>query len=139
DDHGLSQIDLVLRSGQRVERTELVQLSGQEQSYRGAYTLTPDHDLIRKAFLPVRVSIEARDGNTATGPGWGKSRPILLIPRPLGDEIAKRHIALREFRASVSGFLAADIQAAHLSTEIAHTFRMEAHKKLTEAMGTLTL
>src|SRR5690606_5897448 len=82
---------------------------------------------------------EARDGNTATGPGWGKSRPILLIPRPLGDEIAKRHIALREFRASVSGFLAADIQAAHLSTEIAHTFRMEAHKKLTEAMGTLTL
>src|SRR5690606_15748866 len=61
DDHGLSQIDLVLRSGQRVERTELAQLSGQEQSYRGAYTLTPDHDLIRKAFLPVRVSIEARE------------------------------------------------------------------------------
>lgn len=137
DDHGISQVDLVLRSGQRVERTELSQLSGQEQSYQGAYTLTPDHDLIRKAFLPVRVSIEARDGNTATGPGWGKSRAILLIPRPLGDESADRHIALRQFRAAVSGFLAADIQAGRMSAEPARTFRIEAHKELTGALEAL--
>jgi hypothetical protein len=115
DDHGLSQVDLELSSGQRQVRTELVRLDGQARFYRGGHALTSEHELLRRAFLPVHVRVEARDGNTATGPLWGQSQEYVLLPEPLGKAVARRHVALRQFRRAVSAYLAADHQAAYLT------------------------
>lgn len=139
DDHGISQVDLVLRSGQQTERKELVRLGGLERTYRAAHTLTRDHDLIQRAFLPVRVSIEARDENTTGGPSWGKSGTITLVPEPLGHEEAQRHLALRKFRESVSGYLAADLGAARLSARQADEARKIARVELRKAAETLRI
>lgn len=137
DDHGLTQVDLVITSGQRSHREELAHLDGQRQSYRGAHRLTKEHDMFRRAFLPVHVTVEARDGNTATGPNWGKSRAITLIPEPLGKEIAERHKSLREFRQALTTYLAKDIEASHLTISAAKDARKEAHEALLSSYETL--
>lgn len=137
DDHGLTQIDLVLQSGQRSSRKELAHLDGQEQIYQGGTTLTREHELLRKAFLPVRVTIEARDGNTASGPSWGRSKAIVLLPEPLGADLAKRHVALRAFRRQLSVFLAEDIRASHQSRHIAEETLESAHVTLLDAFSQL--
>ncbi len=115
DDHGLSQVDLVVRSGQRTDRSELVRLDGQTRMYRGGTALTREHELLRRPFLPVHISIEARDGNTATGPTWGRSQEIILLPEPLGQAVAQRHIALRFFRKSVSAYVSQEHEAGYKS------------------------
>jgi hypothetical protein len=139
DDHGLSQIDLVLESGQRRERKELASLDGRQRVHRGGYTLHADHELLKKAFLPVRVTIEARDGNLATGPSWGKSQAIVLLPPPLGNDVARRHIALRKFRRELSAYLANQILSSSLSGEAAQQSRREAHAELVAAFDLLSL
>ena len=139
DDHGLSQVDLVVISGQRSVRKELVHLDSQKRFYRGAYILTREHELLRQAFLPVHVFIEARDGNTATGPSWGKSKGIVLMPEPLGQQIAERHIALRKFRSALSDFLATDMAAARLSRVDARLLREEGLIKVEEELGELSM
>lgn len=130
DDHGLSQIDLVVESGQRSERSELAHLDGQRPLYRGGHTLTRDHELLKKAFLPVRVRIEARDGNSATGPSWGRSQEIVLTPKPLGKDVAERHRAFRKLRTALSHFYADHSRATGLSGDAAGHARAAAHEKL---------
>jgi hypothetical protein len=137
DDHGISQVDLVIRSGQRTERKELVHLNGEKRVYDGAHTLARDHELIHRAFLPVRVSIEARDENTSAGLLWGKSGGITLIPEPLGHGVAKRHIALRTFRSAMSSYLASDIRAARLPSLQAEEARKEATGLIQAASSSL--
>lgn len=131
DDHGLSQVDLVLSSGQRQVRTELARLDGQSRFYRGGHALTSEHELLRRAFLPVHVRIEARDGNTATGPLWGRSQEYVLLPEPLGKAIAQRHIALRQFRRAVSAYVAADHQAGYSAS----SKRQDAERAASEALS----
>lgn len=134
DDHGLAQVDLVLSSGQRTVRTELARLDAQTRVYRGGHALTREHELLRRAFLPVHVRVEARDGNTATGPTWGKSHEIILLPEPLGKAVAQRHLALREFRKEVSAFVAADHEAGYVSLETRKEAEQAAHAKLRQAL-----
>lgn len=133
DDHGITQIDLVVQSGQRVVREELARLDGRKMVHRGAYRLPPDHEILRRAFLPVRVRVEARDGNTATGPSWGKSEAIVLLPKPLGQDMADRHRNLRAFRAALTKYLADDVRAARLSRVEAEEFREAARGELRAA------
>ncbi len=137
DDHGISQIDLVMSSGQRSFRKELVHLDSQKRGHTGAYTLTREHELLRRAFLPVHVWIEARDGNTATGPSWGKSKVITLVPEPLGKEMASRHISLRRYRKSIAQYLATDMGAAHLSRRDALSARRAAFQVLSQELHAL--
>ncbi len=138
DDHGLSQIDLVIESGQRSDRQELAQLSGQSRVYHGGHTLTREHELIKKAFLPVRVRVEASDGNSATGPSWGKSKEYVLLPKPLGKDVAERHLALRQFRADLSRFYAEHAAASTLSSQAAHEARAQAHAALLAALAAMS-
>ncbi len=137
DDHGLTQVDLVLRSGQRTSRKELAHLDGQRPFYQGGTTLTREHELLRRAFLPVRVTIEARDGNTAGGPAWGVSQAIVLIPEPLGTELAERHRALRRFRKAMSTYLAENVRAAHLSLRESDEALKAAHEVLSKSFSQL--
>jgi hypothetical protein len=137
DDHGITQIDLVIQSGQRVVREELARLDGQKALYQGVHRLPPDHEILLRAFLPVRVTIEARDGNTATGPNWGKSEAIVLLPRPLGQDVADRHRSLRTFRRALTKYLAEDLRAAHLTRASADEARKAAQTELQTALETL--
>lgn len=137
DDHGLNQVDLVLRSGQRTSRKELAHLDGQRPFYQGGTTLTREHELLRRAFLPVRVTIEARDGNTASGPAWGASQAIVLIPEPLGTEFALRHRSLRQFRKAMSSYLSEHVRAAHLSLRESDEALSRAHQTLSTAFSSL--
>ncbi len=130
DDYGLASVELVMRSGRREERKELVQLDGQERVYRGGYALTSDHPMLKGAFLPVLVTIEARDNNSVEEPGRGVSEAFTLLPRPLGSKLGKRHRALREFRSEVVAFLSSEMAAARLS-------RREAREKQAEALSEL--
>lgn len=137
DDHGITQVDLVIQSGQRVVREELGRLDGQKTVYKGAHRLPPDHEILRRAFLPIRVSIEARDGNTATGPSWGRSEAIVLLPKPLGRDAADRHRDLRAFRSALTKYLAEDLRAARLSLFEAQEARETAREELRAAYTTL--
>lgn len=101
DDHGLDQIDLVLRSGRREERRPLVKLSGEERIHRAGHALTGDDAFLRRAFLPVAVTIEAKDNDTATGPKWGRSAAITLNPPPVGAREAARYAALKSVREAL--------------------------------------
>ena len=79
DDHGLRQIDLVLRSGGREDRRVLEKIDGQTRSEQGAQALGSDDAFIRRMFLPIEVTIEAKE-RRARRSKWGRSEAITLVP-----------------------------------------------------------
>jgi hypothetical protein len=101
DDHGLRQIDLVLRSGGREDRRVLERLDGQSRTERGAQALDPGDAFIRRSFLPVLVTIEAKDNDVLTGAKWGRSAAITIQPAPLGAPEARRFEALLKAQGTV--------------------------------------
>jgi hypothetical protein len=140
DDHGLRQIDLVLRSGGREERRVLEKLDGQAKSEQGAQALDPSDPFFLRAFLPIEVSIEAKDNDVLAGDKWGKSAAITLVPPAIGGPEAARFRALAEARGAVVDFLAylmeheSELSKAGLRPEIARR-RAEAVRTLREALS----
>ena len=55
DDHGLREIDLVLRAGGREDRRPLTRLDGETKLTRGAYAIESSEPFLRRTFLPVEV------------------------------------------------------------------------------------
>ncbi len=98
DDHGLRQIDLVLRAGGREDRRALSRLDGSSTVQRGGHALPARDPFLRRMFLPVLVTIEARDDDPVGGPKWGSSEPITLIPPAVGEPEANRFAALAAAR-----------------------------------------
>ncbi|MBN1612350.1 MAG: DUF4175 family protein [Polyangiaceae bacterium] len=90
DDHGLSQIDLVLRSGDREDRRVLARLEGTSRWYGSATTLTMEDSFLKRAFLPVQVTIEARDNDDSKGARWGKSESVVVTMPAVGTAEAQR-------------------------------------------------
>ena len=68
DDHGLTEVSLVLRAGVREQRRSLSQLRGTSRSAQGALVLRMDDEFIKQSFLPVEATIEARDNDGFLGP-----------------------------------------------------------------------
>lgn len=101
DDHGLEQVDLVLRSGAREERRVLMRLDGESKLERGAHALDVRDAFLRRMFLPVSASIEARDNEQASGDRWGKSQAITVLPPAIGEPEALRYAALQAARARI--------------------------------------
>jgi hypothetical protein len=95
DDHGLTQVDLVLRAGEREERRVLARLDGRQALERGAAVVRASDRFVRDAFVPVQVTIEARDNDAVTGPKWGRSAAITLVPHAVGEPEARRFEAVR--------------------------------------------
>jgi hypothetical protein len=106
DDHGLREIDLVLRSGGQEERRVLEKLDGQAKSSRGAQAIDQGDPFLRRMFLPVTLTIEARDTNTLGAAPWGKSAAITVTPPPVGDPEVARYRALAGARGGVVDLLA---------------------------------
>lgn len=111
DDHGLSEVSLVVETGRQEQRTELARLDGKQLKYLGGHAVTRSHPLLARAFLPVRVRIEARDADAVNGPKWGKSEAIVLLPPAIGADAARRYSLLREFRSELTRALAGEIAA----------------------------
>jgi len=91
DDHGLREVHLVIRMGTREERRVLAKLDGEPKHDRGGYVLRTTDPLLQKARTPVRVRIEARDNDPITGPKWGRSAELTLVPPVIGAAEAKRY------------------------------------------------
>lgn len=106
DDYGLREIHLVIRIGGREERRLLAKLDGEPKHDRGGYVLRTTDPLLQKARTPIRVRIEARDNDPITGPKWGRSAELTLIPPVLGAAEAKRYEEALKTRDALVDLLA---------------------------------
>lgn len=112
DDHGLREVTLVLRAGDREERRELSKLQGGVAVDRGGMELLSDDNFIKASYLPVEVTVEALDNDPINGPKWGRSDPIVLLPPQIGEREAIRYAAVERARDAVADALAARLNAS---------------------------
>ncbi|MCC6215258.1 MAG: DUF4175 domain-containing protein [Polyangiaceae bacterium] len=98
DDHSLREVRLVLRSGTREERRVLERFDDLQPAAAGGHAITPRDAFLRRAYLPIEVTIEARDDDSLRGPKWGTSAPVILVPPAVGEPEARRHRALEAGR-----------------------------------------
>jgi hypothetical protein len=101
DDHGIREIALVLRAGGREDRRTLERLDGETKQRTGAQALSPRDALLRRSFLPVEVTIEARDNDGVSGAKWGGSSAITIVPPGIGEGEGGRYAALKEARGAL--------------------------------------
>jgi hypothetical protein len=106
DDHGLREVHLVLRSGTREERRVLAHLDGETQSSKGGQMLKLRDPFLRKSHAPIEVTVEAKDNDPLTGPKWGASPALTLIPPDVGEPEARRLDGLRAVRDGLVDSLA---------------------------------
>jgi hypothetical protein len=138
DDHGLREVNLVLRSGAREERRVLSRPSADSTVDRGAYELRANDPLFQRSHAPVEATIEARDNDPIAGPKWGRSASIVIVPPALGEPEALRLAALEAARDVLTDVLAERLApfAAKSKTELdAHGKAEEAaHGRVSEAV-----
>jgi hypothetical protein len=113
DDHGLREVELVLRAGVQEERRVLARLDGETRFDRGGHILRESDAFIKKSHAPVEVTVEAKDNDPVTGPKWGTSAPIVIVPPDVGEPEATRLAALRKLRDAY-----VDILAFRMSHEV---------------------
>ncbi len=106
DDHGIRQVDLVLRAGSRTDRRTLTRLDGESRLERGGYVLFGTDNFLRRMFLPVQVTVEARDNDPVGGSKWGTSPAITLLPPAVGEPEALRLSSLLNARDEVAALVA---------------------------------
>lgn len=106
DDHGLREVQLVLRAGPREDRRLLAELDGETRAHRGAIRLRATDPFFKRTHVPIELSVEARDNDPITGPKWGRSPSITLIPPAVGEAEAMRYAALSRARDAAVDLLA---------------------------------
>jgi hypothetical protein len=117
DDHGLREVDLVLRTSSREERRVLSRPNAEAKVDRGGYELRASDPFFKRTYAPVEVTIEARDTDPVSGPRWGKSAAIVVVPPQVGEPEALRFEALEEGRDALVDLLAARLAPASLRTK----------------------
>jgi hypothetical protein len=106
DDHGLREVNLVLRSGAREERRVLSRPAADAKVDRGGYEIKASDPFLKRTFAPVEVTVEARDNDPVSGPKWGKSASIIVVPPQVGEPEALRYAALIRARDALTDLLA---------------------------------
>lgn len=106
DDHGLREVHLVLRAAAREERRVLARLDGETKSDRGGYTLRASDPFIKKSHAPIEIRVEAKDNDPITGPKWGASEAITVVPPDVGEPEARRIAGLVRLRDGLVDALA---------------------------------
>ncbi|WP_437967546.1 DUF4175 family protein [Sorangium sp. So ce260] len=148
DDHGLREVDLVLRAGAKEERRVLSRPAGDAKIDRGGYELRARDPFFRRTYVPIEVRIEARDNDPIEGPKWGRSEAILVIPPQVGEPEARRYVALAKARDALTDLLAdrigqrtpdAGAAAAHAAreAEVQATAKAEVERALSADYGGL--
>ncbi len=112
DDHGLREVHLVLRAGAREERRVLARLDGETKTDRGGYNLRATDSFVKKSHAPIEVRVEAKDNDPITGPKWGASDAITLVPPDVGEPEARRLAALVKVRDALVDALAIRLSRA---------------------------
>lgn len=135
DDHGLREIDLVLRAGDREDRRVLGRFDGESKFESGGYALTPRDPFLRSMFLPVTVTVEARDNDPLHAPKWGKSKPITLLPPAVGEPEAARYAALRGARDAIVDLLAWQLDAPDKPTATERAARAREERKRAQSVA----
>ncbi len=133
DDHGLREVALVLRAGDREERRVLSKPQGGVAIDRGGIELLSDDPFISASYLPVEITVVALDNDPIGGPKWGTSAPIILVPPQIGERQARRYAAMEAARAQLIDLLADRIDAgtpseAERATSLAA--ERKAHRRL---------
>lgn len=108
DDYGLRQVDLVLRSGSHEDRRVLGRYDGGSTLERGGHVLEAQDDFLTRAFLPVHITVEARDNDPFDGPKWGRSEVIVVVPAVVGEPEAARYRSLERVRDELVDLLIAE-------------------------------
>jgi hypothetical protein len=106
DDHGLREVQLVLRCGAREERRVLAHLDGETRTDAGGQILKLRDPFLRKNHAPVEVTVQAKDNDPLSGPKWGTSEAITIVPPDVGEPEARRLDALRRLRDGMVDSLA---------------------------------
>lgn len=120
DDHGLREVHLVLRAAAREERRVLARLDGETKVDRGGYTLRASDPFIKKSHAPIEIRVEAKDNDPITGPKWGASEAITVVPPDVGEPEARRLLALTRLR---------DLLVDTLAWRIGHPLPKEAKER----------
>jgi hypothetical protein len=111
DDHGMREVQLVMRSGIREERRVLARLDGETLSFQGGNVLPLRDPFVTASHVPVSITVEAEDNDPLTGPKWGASEAITLVPPDVGEPEAMRLLALRVLRDALVDSLAERLAA----------------------------
>jgi len=107
DDHGLREVHLVMRAGVREERRVLARLDGETKGSSGGHVVRPPSDTFVKAsHVPIEVRVAAKDNDPISGPKWGESEAITILPPEVGEPEELRLTALRAARAAFVELLA---------------------------------
>jgi hypothetical protein len=101
DDHGLREVHLVLRSGTREERRVLSRLDGETRADSGGYLLNLRDPFLLRSHAAVEVTVEAEDNDPLTGPKWGASLPLTIVPPAIGEPEARCLSAIRDARGAL--------------------------------------
>jgi hypothetical protein len=127
DDHGLRQVDLVYRSGSREVRKVLSRPQGDPLTDRGSHRIVfTTESFWQRNFVPVEVTVEAKDNDPIAGPNWGKSAAILVMPPEVGEAEALRYEALVRVRDALTDLLADRlVEAAPAGKQSAEHLRKE--------------
>ena len=96
----------MIRVGVREERRVLAKLDGDPKHDCGGYVLRTTDPIVVKARTPIRIRVEARDNDPITGPKWGRSAELTLIPPLIGAAEAKRYQAMLAERDSLIDLVA---------------------------------
>ncbi len=131
DDHGLTEIALVLRSGPKVEPRTLSRPGGVRME-RGAHELSTQEAFFRGTYVPVEVTIEARDNDAVLGPKWGASPAFIVLPPLVGEPEALRYDALLRLRDALVDLLAPRVEA-DLKNDDQAKRRVESERKAQSA------
>ncbi len=107
DDHGLREVDLVYRSAGREVRRVLSRPQGDPTTDRGSHRIVFGTDaFFKRTYAPIEVTVEARDNDPITGPKWGKSPAIVVVPPEVGEPEALRYEALIRARDALTDLVA---------------------------------
>ncbi len=110
DDHGVSKVQLHLRTGLREELRLLSELDGSRATEFGGLLLDRADPFLIASGFPIEVTIRARDNTTLPRGGWGESRSItVLVPR-LGERETARLTALTALREKLAQMLAVELE-----------------------------
>ena len=135
DDHGLSQIDLVIREGHREDRRVLSRHNGESRVERGGHVLSVADPFLRRIFLPTRVTIEARDNDPLEGSKWGRSEALTLLPPPLGAPEAHRLEQIAAARDGLVDLLGWWLQVRDVTASVRRTRLEDASQQIEAALA----
>lgn len=99
DDHGIVQVELILRSGAEQDTRRLVQFSQPTLRYEGTTILKTDDPFIVQGTGSIELQVLARDNNGVDGPKTSVSRSLWLDKPSIGSVQVEQHKALVELRS----------------------------------------